>query len=62
MQGQQMALETMRRNQKRLRDIDSALRRIDQEGFGECGECGEDINPQRLAVNPAAQRCIDCAE
>ena len=62
MQAQQMALETIRRNQKRLRDIESALQRMDDDDFGECSECGEGIDPRRLAVNPATQFCIDCAE
>lgn len=62
MQGQQMALETLRRNRKRLQDIESALARIEQPGFGDCKECGVEIDPRRLELDPAARRCIDCAE
>ncbi|MBS9438980.1 TraR/DksA family transcriptional regulator [Photorhabdus noenieputensis] len=31
-----------------------------QTGSGICGHCGEVIDPARLAVNPAFERCIDC--
>ncbi|EYU13622.1 TraR/DksA C4-type zinc finger protein [Photorhabdus aegyptia] len=31
-----------------------------QTGNGICGHCGEVIDPARLAVNPAFERCIDC--
>ena len=39
-----------------------ALRRLDQGSYGSCVVCGEDIDHDRLAVLPEADRCIDCAE
>ncbi|MBT8061157.1 MAG: TraR/DksA C4-type zinc finger protein, partial [Gammaproteobacteria bacterium] len=44
------------------RDIERALQRIEEDDYGECRECGELIDPRRLAVNPAVQSCIECAE
>ncbi|MCT8348297.1 TraR/DksA C4-type zinc finger protein [Photorhabdus temperata] len=31
-----------------------------QAGNGICCHCGEEIDPARLAINPAFERCIDC--
>jgi RNA polymerase-binding protein DksA len=42
--------------------ISDALRRIEADEFGECLECGELINEQRLEALPFAKTCIDCAE
>ncbi|MEQ8861049.1 MAG: TraR/DksA family transcriptional regulator [Pseudomonadales bacterium] len=44
-----------------LREIDKALRRIEDGGFGECTECGETISERRLEALPYASLCIDCA-
>ena len=44
-----------------LRQIEQALRRIEDGGYGECTGCGEAINEGRLAALPYASLCIDCA-
>lgn len=44
-----------------LREIERALRRLEEGGYGECTECGEPISEQRLAALPYASLCIDCA-
>lgn len=43
-----------------LMDIDLALARIDAGRYGNCEECGEEINPERLEALPRAQRCLPC--
>jgi RNA polymerase-binding protein DksA len=45
-----------------LADIDAALQRLEDGGYGICVSCGEDISEQRLAVRPASFECVDCAE
>ena len=40
----------------------AALKRIDAGCFGICDDCGADIDPYRLEVDPAAANCIECAE
>ena len=62
MQAQAMSLETGRRRRKHIVEIDAALERIRAGDYGDCIECGEIINPKRLAANPAATLCIGCAE
>ncbi|MGL1931247.1 MAG: RNA polymerase-binding protein DksA [Desulfotalea sp.] len=48
------------REQKLLAKIDEALLRIDDEEFGECEGCGEDIGVNRLQARPVTTLCIDC--
>ena len=62
MQTQQIALETARRHQHQLRQIDAALQRIKSNKYGYCVECEEEINVRRLFINPTSTRCIECAE
>lgn len=44
----------------RLRDVNDALDRLMDGGYGRCTECGEEIDGKRLAVDPAAPLCIGC--
>ncbi len=62
MQAQAMSRETGRRRRKYIVKIDAALKRLDVGEYGECFECGEDINPLRLRADPTATLCISCAE
>ena len=64
-QGKILALvqsKLSEREQDRLRKIDMALKRIEEDCFGVCGECSEDIDPKRLMFNPAFITCIACSE
>lgn len=44
----------------RLKLIDSALDRIQQNKYGLCMKCGKKINPERLEAIPYALLCINC--
>ena len=46
----------------RLRQIDDALRRIEEGTYGYCKECGEPIEEGRLLAQPFATLCISCKE
>ena len=61
MQAQAMAQASGERRELMLRRINAALQRLDDDEYGFCQECGEDINPKRLEFDPAALLCIDCA-
>ena len=61
MQAQAMSKETGRRRRVKLLQIDAALKRIEEEDYGYCQECGEDIAAARLEADPAALFCIGCA-
>lgn len=62
MQVQAMALAQGRRRQSERSAIDAALHRIDEDEFGYCLKCGNDIAPARLEHNPAVTTCIECAK
>jgi DnaK suppressor protein len=46
----------------RLKSIEQALNALDRGQYGECINCGEDINEKRLAAVPWATLCIACQE
>ena len=62
MQAQAMSKETGRRRREKLLQIEAALRRIDNDEYGECQECGEEIAAARLQIDPTVSLCIRCAE
>src|ERR671936_2304707 len=43
-----------------LRDVEAALRKIEDGSFGACERCGEPISEKRLDALPFARYCIDC--
>ncbi len=45
-----------------LNKINDALIRLDQDNYGNCFECGEEIAEKRLRALPFAVRCKDCEE
>ena len=61
LQAQAMAQASGERRAVQLREIDAALKRIDEGGYGDCERCERPINPRRLDADPTARLCIDCA-
>ena len=47
---------------RQLALIDEAIQRVDDKEYGECQNCGTEVNPKRLAAIPWARYCIDCQE
>ena len=45
-----------------LKNIAQALERMRQGTFGECGDCGGDIEVKRLDAIPWARYCVKCQE
>lgn len=60
-QGQAMAQATIERRRVEIAQIEAAFARMDEGEFGYCVECGDDIAPKRLELNPAIARCVECA-
>ena len=52
------SLLEMKYNQ--YKEIADALRRLQNDTYGLCEECGEEIDIKRLKVNPLARYCIAC--
>ena len=44
--------------EQRLRNVDDAMERINNNEYGFCKECKEPIEEKRLEANPAADTCI----
>jgi len=61
MQVQAMAKAADSRRAMEIRRIDAAINRLENDAYGWCVECGEDIAPKRLESDPAAPRCSTCA-
>ncbi len=45
-----------------LARVEEALARIRDGTFGECINCGKELNPKRLEAVPWARYCISCQE
>lgn len=61
MQNQQIALAADRQRRTQIARIRRALSNLDQECFGLCVQCGDEISEGRLGVDPATPLCIKCA-
>ncbi len=58
----ELAIRNLDRESNLLRNVRSALRRIDDGSFGTCLHCEEEISPKRIAAVPWAPYCIQCQE
>jgi len=46
---------------KEIGMIKAALKRIEDDTYGECLNCGDDIAPERLLAIPHTPVCVKCA-
>lgn len=56
------SIDVLERESRRLRELESALRRMEDDEFGICVECETEIGPRRLAAVPWTPYCIHCQE
>ena len=61
MQVQAMATAQSRRRAAEATRLRAALARFDDDEFGYCQRCGEEIALRRLELDPATPFCIACA-
>jgi DnaK suppressor protein len=59
-QERDLAMGTLDRASKLLRQVRAALSRMDAGTFGICLDCDEDIGMRRLAAVPWTSSCIVC--
>lgn len=59
-QQQSMDLARDERRKARLAVLAAALNRLDEDEFGYCLACGEDISRQRLEIDPVVTLCVNC--
>lgn len=61
-QVREMARALRARWKRELGRVDGALRRMENDEYGDCFVCGEPIPVRRLQNDPSVTRCVDCAE
>jgi DnaK suppressor protein len=59
---QSMQMRLRNRETLYIKKIDEALKRIEDGIFGECDDCGDDIELRRLEARPTATLCVSCKE
>jgi DnaK suppressor protein len=58
---QELTLDLLGSDEDILDQIEAAIRRIEDGGYGRCEECGEEIPKTRLDAIPYAAECERCA-
>lgn len=60
-QAQSMGAATRQRQATRLKQVERALRFIDEGRYGTCVGCGKLVEAGRLEIMPEAVACVTCA-
>ena len=53
---------TLQQTQQNIKHIENALVKIDNNEYGFCEHCGDDISPKRLNIAPEVAFCQSCQE
>jgi len=61
MQQQAMSKATEQKRQVNLVRVEAALRRVRDDEYGYCQNCGNEIPDGRLAIDPMTETCVGCA-
>lgn len=61
-EARELAIRNLDLSARRFRQIENALRRLEADEYGTCGNCEEEIGRNRLRVVPWAQFCLKCQE
>ncbi len=56
----ELMIELIECGEEGVRNIDTALEKIEDGTFGACEICNKKINKERLKAVPHARLCIDC--
>lgn len=61
-QEEEFSLELRARDRERklIKKIEKTLKKIEDDDFGFCEQCGIEIGIRRLEARPTADLCIDC--
>jgi DnaK suppressor protein len=60
--NREVAIRNLDRESKLLKEVQAALSRIEDESFGICLRCEEEIPEKRLKAVPWAAYCVSCQE
>ena len=59
---QQMTKANLIRREQRKSELVKALKRLKEDDFGFCIDCGDEIDIRRIRVNPLVRKCISCMQ
>lgn len=59
-QARELSLFIAQRENKFVKNLENAIKRIDNGTYGACRSCGELIGKKRLQIVPHATLCIKC--
>lgn len=62
LQSQALSTAALERNRSEVTRLKAALARIEQDEYGWCEDCGEEVAVARLEIDPAANFCVQCAK
>ncbi len=57
-----LILKIVARDQHKLKQVDEALKQIENGGYGVCQSCDCEIDQKRLLAMPLALNCLECQE
>lgn len=61
LQSQALSVAALERSRAQINRLRRALKKIEDDDYGWCEECGEAIPEARLEIDPAADYCVACA-
>ncbi len=61
MQAQAMNNAVSQRRKQALSRIKAAFKRLEEDEFGYCLKCGDEIRPKRLELDPTSLYCAPCS-
>ena len=56
----EMSIAKLERQKLRLKQLKEALKNLENEDFGVCIDCGENIELKRIKSNPTVKKYFDC--
>ncbi|NOQ72892.1 MAG: TraR/DksA family transcriptional regulator [Crocinitomix sp.] len=51
----------LRKSETKLKNLEIALKNVDDPSFGKCAKCGGEIPLQRIMLVPQSRFCVNCA-
>lgn len=60
--SEDISLKQLSAHRETLIKIDEALRKLNEDTYGLCEDCGDEISVERLKIIPFASYCRDCQE
>ena len=60
--NREVAIRNLDRESKLLKEVQGAISRLDDDSFGVCLRCEEEIPEKRLKALPWAAYCVSCQE